>query len=65
MPLPRQRLEGVCSGGCRLHLGLLGGIHRVAPDSQQLLGLINLYLAQRNDKLTIDKVMARFDEVKR
>lgn len=37
----------------------------VAPDSQQLLGLINLYLAQRNDKLTIDKVMARFDEVKR
>lgn len=37
----------------------------VAPGDHQLLALIDLYLSQRIDKLTIDKVMKRFDEVKR
>lgn len=37
----------------------------VAPGDHQLLALIDLYLSQRTDKLTIDKVMKRFDEVRR
>jgi ABC-type amino acid transport substrate-binding protein len=36
----------------------------VPPDSQQLLALVNLYLAQRHDKLTIETVMKRFEEVR-
>jgi ABC-type amino acid transport substrate-binding protein len=34
----------------------------VAPDSHQLLALINLYLAQRTSKPTVDSVLERLDE---
>ena len=33
----------------------------VAPDSHQLLALTNLYLAQRQEKLTADSVLSRLD----
>ena len=37
----------------------------VPPGSQHLLALVNLYLAQRSGKLTIEGVLKRFEEIRR
>jgi hypothetical protein len=36
----------------------------VAPDSSQLLSVINLFLSQRREKLTVESLLKRLDEAR-